>query len=152
MVSSVLSPAVGLGMLALGLLAPMAMAIAAPAPIVFFDIAGTDLASQAAFYKAVFDWDVDSNGSLTVPAATPLPGLLRIEPGDHGPVAERVIYVGVPDIAAALATITAHGGSIVVPRTEVPGVVILALFKDPAGNRMGLVEMLGDKAKVPPAH
>ena len=28
--------------------------------------------------------------------------------------------------------------------------MILALFKDPAGNRMGLVELDGDKPKVPP--
>jgi hypothetical protein len=131
-------------------LVPVA-APAAPAPIVFFDIAGTDLASQAAFYKKVFDWDADAQGRLTVPAATPLPGLLRVEPSDHGPVAERLIYIGVPDIQATLAKITANGGAIVFPRTEVPGVVILALFRDPAGNRMGLVEMAGDKPKVPPA-
>jgi hypothetical protein len=32
----------------------------------------------------------------------------------------------------------------------VPGVVILGLFNDPAGNRMGLVEMGADgKAKIP---
>ena len=29
------------------------------------------------------------------------------------------------------------------------GVVILGLFHDPAGNRMGLIEMDGDRAKVP---
>jgi predicted enzyme related to lactoylglutathione lyase len=124
-------------------------AVAAPAPIVFFDIASSDLAGEAAFYKSVFDWDADANGRLTVPVASPLPGLLRVEQAGQAPVAERVIYVGVPDINAALARITAHGGSIVFPRSVVPGVVILALFKDPAGNRMGLVEMDGDKPKVP---
>jgi hypothetical protein len=34
----------------------------------------------------------------------------------------------------------------------VPGVVILGLFTDPAGNRMGVVELGPDGApKVPPA-
>jgi predicted enzyme related to lactoylglutathione lyase len=136
--------------LALGALTPL-MAVAAPAPIVFFDIAGTDLASQAHFYKVVFDWDSDATGRVSVPAANPLPGLLRIEQANQGPVAERVVYVGVPDIPATLAKITANGGQIVFPRTEVPGVVVLALFKDPAGNRMGLVEMAGDKPKIPAA-
>ncbi|HEX3917601.1 MAG TPA: VOC family protein [Caulobacteraceae bacterium] len=129
-----------------------AAAIAAPAPIVFFDIAGTAQNNLAAFYKTVFDWDADGQGRLTpVPVASPLPGLLRVEQAGQQPVAERVLYIGVPDIPAALAKITANGGQIVLPRTEVPGVVVIALFRDPAGNRMGLVEMAGDKPKVPPA-
>ncbi|MEM9404002.1 MAG: hypothetical protein AAGA44_16140 [Pseudomonadota bacterium] len=41
------------------------------------------------------------------------------------------------------------GGSIDAPRFEVPGVVVLGLFRDPAGNPMGLVEMDGDDPRVP---
>ena len=126
--------------------------MAAPAPIVFFDIAGPDLASQAAFYKAVFGWDAGPTGALTVPSASPLPGNLRVEPPTLGPTAERVLYVGVPDIEATLEVVKAHGGSVVFGRTIAPGVVILALFKDPAGNRMGLVELdAAGKPIVPPA-
>jgi len=131
--------------------APASPGAGMPAPIVFFDIAGTDIASQAAFYKAVFDWDAAPDGRLTVPVASPLPGNLRLEAANQGPVAERVLYIGVPDINAALETIKAHGGSVVFGRMAVPGVVIVALFKDPAGNRMGLVEMSGGKPIVPPA-
>jgi predicted enzyme related to lactoylglutathione lyase len=32
------------------------------------------------------------------------------------------------------------GGRVVLPPTEVPGVVTFALFKDPAGNLMGLIK------------
>jgi uncharacterized protein len=127
-------------------------ASAAPAPIVFFDIVGTDVASQAAFYKTVFDWDADAQGRLSVPVATPLPGLLRVEPAPaQGSAAERVLYIGVPDINATLAAIKANGGSVLFPRTEAPGVAFVALFADPAGNRMGLVEMDGGKPRVPAA-
>ena len=35
------------------------------------------------------------------------------------------------------------------PRFEVPGVVILGLFRDPAGNPMGLVEMDGEQHRLP---
>ena len=139
-----------------GLVAAMAMGIsggdtaaADPAPIVFFDIAAPELANQAQFYKDIFGWQVGPDGRLSVPAASPLPGLLRVEPSNQGPVTERVIYLGVPDINATLARITARGGAVVLPRTEVPGVVVVALFTDPAGNRMGLVEMDGDRAKPP---
>jgi predicted enzyme related to lactoylglutathione lyase len=126
-------------------------AIAAPAPIVFFDIAAPELAPQAAFYRAVFDWDIGPDGGFSAPVTSPLHATLRVEPPAQGPVTERVIYVGVPDVTATLAKIVAHGGAVVFPRTEVPGVVVLALFTDPAGNRMGLVEMDGDKPKVPKA-
>jgi hypothetical protein len=127
-------------------------AAAAPAPIVFFDIAGPDLPSQAAFYKAVFGWEATPDGRLTVPSTAPLPGNLRVEDPKQGPIAERVLYVGVPDINATLETVKAHGGSVVFGRTVAAGVVILALFKDPAGNRMGLVELGRDgKPIVPPA-
>ena len=37
------------------------------------------------------------------------------------------------------------------PLADLPSAFTLALFKDPAGNRMGLVELDGDKAKVPRA-
>jgi len=63
--------------------------------------------------------------------------------------AEKRIYLGVPDVTDALQRIEAHGGSVDQPRFEVPGVVVLGLFRDPAGNPMGLVEMDGDQRRMP---
>lgn len=119
------------------------------APIVFIDIVGPELPKQAQFYREVFGWDVGAGGQFSVPATTPMQGVLRVEDPRENPTAERVIYLGVPDINATLAAIASHGGQTVLPRLEVPGVAVLALFKDPGGNRMGLVEMAGGKAKVP---
>lgn len=114
-----------------------------PAPVVFFDIAGPDMARQAAFYRTVFDWDAGPGGQFTAPAASPLPGALRADPAD------KVIYIGVDDVIATLAKIEANGGKTVAPRFEVKGVVVLGLFTDPAGNRMGLVELKDGKPKIP---
>ena len=137
---------------AAGLVPAAALAApAAPSPIVFFDIAATDLTREAAFYKAVLGWDVGADGRLTVPVASPLPGTVRIEAAGAAPIAERVLYVGVPDIPASLEAVKAHGGSVVFGRMVVPGVVILALFQDPAGNRMGLVEITADGKPVVPS-
>jgi uncharacterized protein len=114
------------------------------APIVFFDIAGPDLGQLKMFYQDVFDWSPDAMGQLSVPVGgPPLMGLIRQEPK------EVMLYMGVPDVTAALEKVVANGGTIHAPRFEVPGVVVLGLFHDPAGNRMGLVEMEGGKAKVP---
>ena len=113
------------------------------APIVFFDIAGPDLASQSAFYAGVFGWEVAAGGNVTVPSHAQLSGLLRVDP------MEKVLYIGVDDIAVTLGEVVRLGGQVVAPRFEVPGVVVLGLFTDPAGNRMGLVEMDGETSKVP---
>jgi predicted enzyme related to lactoylglutathione lyase len=115
-----------------------------PAPIVFFDIAGPDAIKQSAFYLDVFGWESGPGGALNVPvAASPLAGALRQDPTD------KIIYLGVDDVTATLAQVTAHGGKIVQPRFEVKGVVIIGLFTDPAGNSMGLVEMKDGKLKIP---
>lgn len=105
---------------------------AMPAPIVFFDIAGPDAAKLKDFYSGIFGWSIDGKNAIKTGA---LDGTLRQDPP------EKVIYIGVPDIDAALAQITAQGGKMALPRTVIPNVVTFALFTDPAGNRMGLVEL-----------
>jgi uncharacterized protein len=101
------------------------------APIVFFDIAGPDAAKLKGFYSDNFGWSIDGTNGIKTPA---LPGTLRQDPP------ATILYIGVPDINAALAKIVASGGTTVIPRMVVPNVVIFALFKDPAGNVLGLVE------------
>jgi len=112
-------------------------------PIVFFDIAGADTAKQTSFYHSVFGWERDQRGNVSVPVTSPLGGTIRA--GSN----ETRLYIGVPDVTASLALITQHGGTVDAPRFEVPGVVVLGLFKDPAGNPMGLVEMIGNAPRIP---
>jgi uncharacterized protein len=106
-----------------------------PAPLVFFDIAGDDSATQRKFYAAIFAWDIDERGNFQTSTVSPLPGLMRQEP------TETIVYIGVRDVTETLQQVEENGGSVVYPRFEVPGVVILGMFRDPAGNRVGLVEL-----------
>lgn len=116
------------------------------APIVFFDIAGPASAGLDKFYMDVFGWKAGPDGNLRVEAQSPLLGLIRVEE-----VPETLIYIGVEDVEAKLEEVTANGGAVDFPRLVVPGVVILGMFRDPAGNRVGLVEMDSDgTAVVPP--
>jgi predicted enzyme related to lactoylglutathione lyase len=114
-----------------------------PAPIVFLDIAGPDMARQIAFYRSVFEWDIQADGRFTAPVKLPLGAVLRQDPPD------KILYAGVDDVTATLTQIEAHGGKIIQPRFEIKGVVVLGLFTDPAGNSMGLVELQGGEPKVP---
>ncbi|MEI9996046.1 MAG: VOC family protein [Rhizomicrobium sp.] len=101
-----------------------------PAPIVFFDIAGPDAAKLHAFYAGNFGWDIDAGNLIKTPN---LAGALRQDP------AEKVLYIGVPDLDAAIQKVTASGGEVVTPKIAIPAGRFV-LFKDPAGNRMGLFE------------
>ena len=112
-------------------------------PIVFFDVAGPDSTKLASFYLGVFGWEPNQRGNVSVPVTSPLSGTIR--KGSN----EMRVYIGVPDVTASLALVREHGGTVDSPRFEVPGVVVLGLFKDPAGNPMGLVEMIGDAPRIP---
>ena len=101
------------------------------APVVFFDIAGPDAAKLKGFYSENFGWTIDDANGITTPG---LKGEIREDP------AETLIYLAVSDTDAALKKIVTAGGTVVLPRTVVPKLVTFALFNDPAGNRMGLVE------------
>ena len=50
------------------------------------------------------------------------------------------VYLEVDSIDDHLARIEAAGGQTITPRTVIPDTVIFALFTDPAGNMVGLVE------------
>jgi predicted enzyme related to lactoylglutathione lyase len=114
-----------------------------PAPIVFFDIAGPDSKVLKEFYSTLFGWPIANDGKFTTEVLSPLEATIRQDP------AEKRVYIGVEDVAAKLQEIEAHGGSVDVPRFEVPGVVVLGLFRDPAGNPLGLVELEGGRARIP---
>ena len=118
-------------------------------PIVFFDIAGPKESSLAKFYHDVFGWEIGPDGNFTASVASPTEAPHTIMATIRSDPAEKLLYLGVEDIDAKLSEVVAQGGKIDQPRFEVPGVVVLGLFVDPAGNRMGLVEMEGTVAKVP---
>jgi predicted enzyme related to lactoylglutathione lyase len=115
----------------------------APASIVFFDIAGENSDRLQTFYAEVFGWRAGAGGQLSIPISAPIAATIRQDP------AEKRLYIGVGNITATLALIKEKGGTIDAPRFEVKGVAVLALFRDPAGNPMGLVELENGKRKIP---
>jgi uncharacterized protein len=116
-------------------------------PIVHWELMGADGEAQKEFYAKIFDW------KFTTPEGF---GAYHMTEGDdmgvNGAVGEgseemlsyQCIYVGVDDIDGKLEELEAAGGKTVVPRTEIPEMVTFAIFQDPAGNFVGIVEGSND--------
>lgn len=103
------------------------------APIVYVEIAGPDAAVLREFYSTVFGWDIDAANRISA-ATAGITGGIRQDPPN------KVFYMGVPDVTAALEAVVAAGGKVIIPRMVVPNVVTFGLFLDPAGNVQGLAE------------
>lgn len=108
--------------------------------IAYFEVAGPDAAKLAEFYAQVFGWR---------PSPGPFPNYVSLGdgagPGIRGGIRqeaqpERVIYMKVASLEATIEQVVKAGGKVLIPPTNVPGVVHFALFEDPAGNRTGLVQ------------
>ena len=111
--------------------------------IVHWELMGADGDAQKAFYSTIFDWEFAAtegfeNYHMTTAEATGVGGAVG-QGNEHMPN-YAAMYVEVGDINETLGVIEASGGSTVVPRTEIPGTVSFALFNDPAGNLVGIVE------------
>jgi hypothetical protein len=111
-------------------------------PIVHFEIIGGDAPRLKEFYTQLFDWKIGElipdmgNYGLIDGESSGLPG--GIGQSDDGP--RSTVYAQVPDLQAALDKAVALGGTVVMPPTEIPGVVTMAMFSDPAGNVVGMIQ------------
>jgi predicted enzyme related to lactoylglutathione lyase len=112
--------------------------------ICYVELAATDVAQSAAFYRTVFGWNTrkrgdghtafdDTTGEVSgawLPGRQPAtqPGLL--------------LYIMVDSVAATLDKIVVNGGAVVQP-IGVDAPEITARFRDPAGNILGLYQEPG---------
>jgi predicted enzyme related to lactoylglutathione lyase len=93
------------------------------------------------FYREVFAWNIDTNNPMNygMVASGGEHGIDGGIGGSQGPSSDVLVYVGTPDINDTLAKIGQRGGRTLMPRTDI-GPVIMAIFQDPEGNTLGLVE------------
>lgn len=113
------------------------------APVVHFEVLGKDAAKLHDFYGKMFDWKINADNPMNyglVEAAKDKSIGGGIGPAPEGRPGHATFYVEVPDINAALAQAEGMGGKTLMARTEIPEMVIFALFADPEGNVVGLVE------------
>lgn len=108
-----------------------------------FEIAATDLQTVRRFYTSLFDWQIPAENPgryAVVDTGNGIGGFIfRAEPGIPTFV---TFYVEVDDVDATLDKAERLGGTVYVPPTPSPidGEATFAVFGDPEGNIVGLVQ------------
>ena len=120
--------------------------------VVHFEIPADDQARAKAFYGSVFGWQIRTMEEMdyTILTTTPVDEQTQMptEPGAiNGGMMKRsaetpspVLTVGVDSVDDSLKQVEAAGGSVVTPKTAIPGMGAFAYFKDTEGNVLGLWE------------
>ena len=111
--------------------------------IVHWELMGPDAGALNSFYHELFGWkseEVPGFGGYSMVAEDDSGLSGAIGAGNEHMPAYQTMYIEVASVDEHLAKVEASGGSTVMPRTIVPGMVTFGMFHDPAGNLVGLVE------------
>lgn len=104
---------------------------------VWHDLATKDLDGAKRFYGEIFNWkfDASDNGGYTHINAGDemIGGIRKMDANEHQPPM-WLGYVGVDDVAATVAKMTAANGKVYVPTTTMPNVGTFAVVADPSGG------------------
>ena len=127
-------------------------------PVIHFEMPYDDAGRLAKFYQSAFGWNMqsmgeqmgnyvlattiasDSNGRPTKPGAIN-GGFFEKKP--DWPAQHPSVVIGVGDIKAAMAKVTAAGGKVLGEPMDIPGVGAYVSFTDTEGNRVSLLQPLG---------
>lgn len=114
-------------------------------PVVHWEILGQDAKGLQDFYAQLFDWQVSADNPWNYGLVDTRAGA-GITGGIGGTVEGTTdqacvrIFVQVDDLQGYLTRAESLGGKTIMPPTEIPGAVTMALFADPGGNVTGLVK------------
>ena len=109
------------------------------AKIIHVEVTGKDGPALQKFYSDVFGWTLDTNnpGGYGMERQTDMTaGIGAAQDGGAGQV---TFYVHADDAAKTLEKVTANGGRVIMPLTEVAPDTTIALFMDPEGHVVGLM-------------
>ena len=111
--------------------------------ICYIEIPATDIGVSARFYETVFGWKTRrrGDGALAFDDGVEVSGSWvsgRRPMGESG----LLVYIMVRDLSAICGAIVANGGE-VVERCKPDAPEIIARFRDPAGNLLGLYQERG---------
>ena len=117
------------------------MAEYATGKICYIEIPAINIAQSARFYETCFRWEMRTRGDGAVAFDDTVHQVSGIFVTGRAPAHEPglVVHIMVADIRAIIAAIEASGGTIVQP-VDPASPEVYALFRDPAGNVLGIYQ------------
>ena len=109
--------------------------------ICYIDIPANDPAAAAAFYKAVFAWEIRERGDGAVAFNDTVSQVSGTWTTSRKAVTETgiLVYIMCDDIEATIRSVVANGGEITQP-VGLDAPELTARFRDPSGNIFGLYQ------------
>jgi uncharacterized protein len=108
--------------------------------VVHVEIPASDVPAAAKFYADLLGWKMqhaaEFNYTMWEDGSGYGGGFNKVD--DHNPVGQVLVYIDSDDIEADLRRVEELGGSVVTPKTEIPGTGWFGVFKDPTGNVLAL--------------
>ncbi|WP_442783251.1 VOC family protein [Collimonas fungivorans] len=132
---------------------------AEPAKFVWYDLMTSDAKAAESFYQSVVGWNMQDAGMgdrsyIILSAGTTMVGGLMPIPEDARAMGAKPCwngYIGVSDVDAYAARVTAAGGTIRRPPDDIPGVGRFAVAADPHGAAFILFKGNSDQQPAPVA-
>ena len=108
--------------------------------VVHVEIPAADVPAAGKFYQDLFGWKLQHVAEFDYTMwedGSGYGGGFNKVSNDH-PAGQVLVYIDSDDIEADLRKVEQLGGSIVTPKTEIPGTGWFGVFKDPTGNVLAL--------------
>ncbi len=111
-------------------------------PLFHWELMVGDVPKAIEFYSAVFDWEFDQKSIPHYPLIKTgdTPGGAMMAKPSHVAAPALNVYFHVQDIESTLTRVMVLGGSVVAPKTPIPGIGFWAMFADPDGIVIGLIQ------------
>ena len=114
-------------------------------PVIHFEIGGKDVKELIDFYSSVFEWSVLPLADqlyIADPASDKgIQGHLFQTTEEMEAANLVIIYIQVDDIHASLKMVESLGGKVIKQPQAIPGnASFFAIFQDPSGNYIGLLQ------------
>ncbi len=113
-----------------------------PNPVVHFEVVAKDAKKAQEFYASLFDWKIDTDNpqgyGMVENKGEGINGGIGAAP--EGASGHAIFYVQVDDLQAYLDKAESLGGRTIMPPLEIPDMVTFALFADPEGNVVGMIQ------------
>lgn len=112
-------------------------------PMFHWEFMVSDVAKAISFYSSVFDWEFDETSFPTYPlikTGGKPGGALMLKPSEAHTYRLNA-YFHVENIEVTLTRAEVAGGKLIAPKMAIPGVGHWAMFTDPDGILIGIMQM-----------